>query len=79
MSFQNKQYIAVSGHDFTPYIHTQEDVDKFEKMCELESKTVGVPVKDCINEVVEALNLGRELQGIKHKVIYLGEQDPKNN
>lgn len=79
MSYLDKQYIAPSGHDFTPYVHTPEDVEKFEKMSELEMQCIGVPAKECINQVVESLNLGRELQGIEHKVIYIGQQNPELN
>ena len=59
------------GYDFTQYVKTQEDVDKFNKLCELEKLTKR-PLKECVNEVAEVLNLSRELKGGKRNVTVLG-------
>jgi len=58
-----KKYVSYLGYDFTQYIKTDEDVAKFEKVCELEKKTEGVPLRDCVYEVAEVLNLSTELKG----------------
>lgn len=79
MSFQDKQYISPTGSDFTEWVNTQEDVDLFEKMCEHEKKTIGVPMIKCIEDVVEAVNIGRQLQGKKSRVKYIGMQRPDMN
>lgn len=79
MSYLNKDYIAPTGHDYTKWVNTEEDAKIFEEMCEHEEKTRGVLAKDCIEHIVAALNLGRDLQGIKARVNYIGKQDVKNN
>jgi len=57
-----KQYVSYLGYDFTQYVKTQEDVDKFNKLCELEKLTKR-PLKECVREVVQVLNLSAELKG----------------
>jgi hypothetical protein len=68
MSYLNRTYVDLIGHDFTQYVKTEEDVELFERMVEHEEKCKGIPVQECIHDVIAALNLGRELQGIKQKV-----------
>jgi hypothetical protein len=76
MSYLNKQYISPSGTDFTEWILTEHDAAIFEEMSALEEQCRDVPVKDCIEKVVKALNLGRDLQGISARVNYIGT--PRN-
>lgn len=79
MSYLDRQYISTSGHDYTPYINNAEDFEKFEEMIEHENKCIGVPAEQCIEDIVAFLNIGRELMGIEHKVIYIGKQNPQMN
>lgn len=79
MSYLDKQYISLSGYDFTPYIHNQDDVDKFERVLYLEERIQDIPVKGCIEQVVELVNLMRDLYGITGKFIYIGKQNPALN
>lgn len=55
------------GYDFTQYVKTEEDVEKFNRLCELEKQTQR-PLRECVNEVAEVLNLSRELKGLKRNV-----------
>ncbi len=79
MSYQDKKYIAPTGHDFTQYVNTEEDFKIFEKMCEHEEKTRDVPVADCIEDVVAALNLGRDLMGVSARVNVIKPQNVPMN
>lgn len=58
-----KKYVSYLGYDFTQYVKTEEDVKKFEKLCECEKRTEGVSLRDCVHDVAEVLNLSRELKG----------------
>lgn len=79
MSYLNKKYVSVTGTDFTPYINTEEDARKFEEMNECE-KRCNAPLKECIEDVVKALNMGRELMGISAKVHHIkGPASPTLN
>lgn len=60
---EKKQYISPLGFDFTEFVKTDEDIKMFEEMSESESRTKGVRLKDCIEDVVKALRLGRILKG----------------
>lgn len=80
MSYLDRQYISlITGEDFSPYIHNQDDLDKFQKMCELQEKCVGLTAGECIEDIVDALNLSRELKGISQRVKYIGKQNPQMN
>ena len=80
MSYLNGKYISPVGSDFTDFVNTEEDYNKFQRISELETSTIGVPAKDCMDAVVEALNLGRELQGIKARVNHIkGPSNPQLN
>lgn len=79
MSFLDKQYVTLSGHDFTPYVHNQDDLDVFNKLLEHEEKCIDVPAEDCIEDIMAFLNLARQLQGIEKEVIYIGKQNPQLN
>ena len=72
MSYLDKKYISTTGHDFTEFVNTEEDAKIFDEMVEHERQCIGIPASQCITHVVDALNLGRKLQGIKHKVILMG-------
>jgi len=63
---QQKQYVSYLGYDFTQYVNTDEDVKLFNKICELEKLTQR-PMKECISEVVEVLNLSDKLKGRTQK------------
>lgn len=67
-----KKYVSYLGYDFTQYVKTEEDVKKFEKLCELEKKCKGVSLKDCVHEVAEVLNLSAELKGHARHVFVQG-------
>lgn len=73
---KEKQYVSYLGYDFTQYVKTEEDVDKFNRLCELEKKTKR-PLAECVHEVAEVLNLSRELKGGKRNVHVFG--NPKDN
>ena len=77
MSYLDKEYIAPTGHDFTQYVRTKEDAEKFDQMAKLEEECRGVPAAECIHKVVQALNMGRELMGVKARVMIQG--NPKLN
>jgi len=64
--------VSFLGYDYTQYVKTDDDVKKFEKLCELEKKTKGVVLRECVNEVAEVLNLDRELRGRKRNVFVQG-------
>jgi hypothetical protein len=68
---EGKKYVSFLGYDFTQYVKTQEDVDKFNKLCELEKLTQR-PLKECVNEVAEVLNLSAELKGHRRHVYVQG-------
>ena len=79
MSYLNKEYISVTGTDFTQYINTEEDAKKFEEMNECE-KRCDRPARECIDDIVKSLNLGRELMGITAKVVHIkGPASPSLN
>ena len=71
-TLNEKQYVSYLGYDFTQYVKTQEDVEKFNKLNECEKRTKGVPLRDCVHDVAEVLNLSRELKGGKRNVHVLG-------
>lgn len=73
MNETEKKYVSYLGYDYTQYVKTEDDVKKFEKLCELEKKTKGVKLNLCVNEVAEVLNLDRELRGRKRNVSVQGE------
>jgi hypothetical protein len=77
MSYLNKNYIDLIDDDYTSFVNSEKDAEMFNRMIEHQKRTVDVPVKECIKDVVSALNLGRDLRGIKAKVIY--QADPKLN
>ena len=64
---KEKKYVSHLGYDFTQYVKTQEDVEKFNRLCELE-KLTHRPLKECVHEVAEVLNLSRELKGLRRNV-----------
>jgi len=70
-TLNEKQYVSYLGYDFTQYVKTQEDVEKFNKLNELEKLTER-PLKECVREVAEVLNLSRELKGGKRNVHVIG-------
>ena len=79
MSYLDKKYISFTGTDFTPYVNTEEDAKKFEELNECE-KRCDRPVKECIDDVVKALNLGRDLMGISARVTHIkGPASPTLN
>ena len=59
----NKKYISPVGTDLTDFIKTDEDIRLFEEMCRCEERTKGVLLKDCIEDVVRALQIDRQLRG----------------
>ncbi len=73
MNETEKKYVSYLGYDYTQYVKTEEDVKKFEKLCELEKKTKGVLLRNCVNEVAEVLNLDRELKGRERNVFVQGK------
>ena len=73
MTENEKKYVSYLGYDFTQYVKTEEDVAKFNKLCELEKKTEGVQLRDCVHEVAEVLNLSAELKGHKRHVFVQGK------
>jgi hypothetical protein len=69
---ENKKYVSHLGYDYTNYVKTEENVKDFERLCECESKSKGVALRDCVHYVAEALNLDRKLRGSKAKVYVQG-------
>ena len=69
---KEKLYVSYLGYDYTQYVKTEEDVTKFNKLCECEKKTKGVLLRDCVQYVAETLNLDRELRSGKRNVHVLG-------
>ena len=57
---ENKQYISPVGSDFTEFIKTDEDLEKFNQLCAAQIRTIDVPLKECLGDVVLALKLGNE-------------------
>lgn len=72
-----KKYISELGYDYTEYIKSEEDIEKFIRICEYEEKCKGVPLKDCIESVIACTNLDAELRKINRKVIL--QKDPLSN
>jgi hypothetical protein len=72
MAEDEKKYVSYLGYDFTQYVKTDEDVKKFEKVCELEKKCENVALRDCVHDVAEVLNLSAELKGHKRHVYVQG-------
>ena len=68
MAEDQKKYVSYLGYDFTQYVKTEEDVKKFERLCECEKRTKGVPLRDCVHDVAEVLNLSAELKGHRRHV-----------
>jgi len=73
MTENEKKYVSYLGYDFTQYVKTEEDVAKFEKLCECEKRTKGVPLRDCVHDVAEVLNLSAELKGHRRHVQVQGK------
>jgi hypothetical protein len=63
MTGSEKKYVSFLGYDYTQYVKTEGDVKKFERLCECEKRTKDVPLKDCVHDVAEVLNLDSELKG----------------
>ena len=61
------------GYDFTQYVKTEEDVEKFNRLCECEKRTKGVPLRDCVYDVAEVLNLSAELKGRPKRAFVQGK------
>ena len=59
---KNKKYIDSLGVDFTDYIKTDENIKDFEKLCECQDNS-HKPLKECVQHVVEAINLSAKLKG----------------
>ena len=72
MDETEKKYVSYLGYDFTQYVKTDEDVAKFNRICELEKLTQR-PLKECVHEVAEVLNLSAELKGHKRHVYVQGK------
>jgi hypothetical protein len=72
MENTEKKYVSYLGYDFTQYVKTEEDVTKFNRICELEKLTQR-PLKECVHEVAEVLNLSAELKGHKRHVYVQGK------
>ena len=72
-----KSYVSVLGYDYTKFVNSEEDINIFLRICECEEKCKGVPLKDCIEYVVEAANLDAKLRKVDRKVIL--QNDPKLN
>jgi len=70
---KEKTYVSYLGFDLTQYVKTEEDVEKFNRLCELEKKTEGVPLRDCVHEVAEVLNLSAELKGRPKRAFVQGK------
>lgn len=73
---EQKKYVSHLGFDYTEFIKTEEQIKDFEKMCEHEKNT-HKPVRECIHDVVAALNLDRKLRGKKQNVFI--QAGPKYN
>jgi len=67
MENTEKKYVSYLGYDYTQYVKTKEDEEKFDRLCECERKSKGVPLKDCVLFVAEALNLDSELRSLKRR------------
>lgn len=72
-----KSYVSALGYDYTKFVNSEEDINMFLRICECEEKSKNVPLKDCIDYVVEAVNLDAKLRKIDRKVIL--QNDPKLN
>jgi len=73
MTENEKKYVSYLGYDFTQYVKTEEDVKKFERLCECEKRTKGVPLRDCVHDVAEVLNLSAELKGNPRRAFVQGK------
>lgn len=60
---EDKKYISITGTDYTEHIKTSEDKALFEELVETEARTVDVPLKECIYDVIKALKIDRILRG----------------
>lgn len=65
MAENEKRYVSYLGYDYTDYVKTEEDEKSFYRLCECEQKSDGVPIKDCVQYVAEALNLDAKLRNLK--------------
>jgi len=63
MKILKKQYISYLGYDYTQYVETEEDVKTFNKLCEAEKKTKGIPLRECVHDVALVLNLDAKIRG----------------
>ena len=71
MENTEKRYVSHLGHDYTDFVKTDEDRKKFERLCECE-KNLNRPLKECVYDVAEALNLDAELKGHGRRVYVQG-------
>jgi hypothetical protein len=71
MENTEKKYVSHLGYDYTEFVKTDEDRKKFERLCECE-KNSHRPLKECVNDVAEVLNLDAELRGFKKRAYVQG-------
>ena len=65
----NKKYISYFGDDYTQYIKDQNDIDKFNRLCDYEKKSnEKIPMILKINNLNKAINIIFELKGIKKNI-----------
>ncbi len=72
MENTEKKYVSHLGYDYTKYVKTQSDVEKFNRLCECEKKSEGVLLKDCVHFVAEVLNLDAELRNLSRRASVQG-------
>lgn len=70
MSFENKKYIDLLNDDFSEFINCKEDAEEFEKMMYHMHRTVGVPVAECVHDVIAVINIGNKLKGLKQRAFF---------
>ena len=73
---KDKRFVSPVGTDYTEYVTNEAQEELFNKLCEHESRCFR-PIKECIVDVVAALNLGRQLKGKRPNVSYQGR--PQDN
>ena len=55
-------YISPTGKDYSEWMTSAEQIKLFNRLCEHELKCKR-PLKECVVDVVEALNLDAQIQG----------------
>lgn len=74
-----QEYVDLLGKDFTEFVNTEQDVELFNKMINIQYQTIGVPFYKCFRQVSEVLNIERRLTGKGPRVVVVNNQNAALN